>query len=135
MSRKSKWNKIQSSFIVHHINYSNFFDFQQNNIPLESVLTASASGHFDYLYACINSLIVEDFVVEIHHGHFTSSFTRFFLNFCYTVVINILPGTLKNLKKTAFFSCVVIQEQSLQWQSNQERKNTYQQGSSKCITR
>ena len=29
----------------------------------------------------------------------------FFLNFCYTVVINILPGTLKNLKKTAFFPC------------------------------
>ena len=24
MSSKSKWNKIQSSFIVHHINYSNF---------------------------------------------------------------------------------------------------------------
>ena len=76
------------------------------------VLTINASAHFDYPYAHFQYLIVEDFVVEIRHGHFTSSFTRFFLNFCYTVVINILPGTLKNLKKTAFFSCEWVPRQS-----------------------
>ena len=47
---------------------SNFFNSQYNNIPLRWLLTASARGHFDYSYACIHQLFVEDFVVEIHHG-------------------------------------------------------------------
>ena len=82
LSNKSQWSKIQSSFIVHHINYSNFFYFQWKNIPLGSVSTASASGHFDYLYACIYyELIVENFVVEIHHGHLHFFVPPFFLNF------------------------------------------------------
>ena len=28
------------------------------------------SGHFDYPYACIYQLHIEDFVAEIHHGDF-----------------------------------------------------------------
>ena len=32
------------------------------------VSTVSASGHFDYLYARIYRLNIEDFVIEIHHG-------------------------------------------------------------------
>ena len=30
----------------------------------------------------------------------------FILNFCFTVVINILPGTLKTLKKQLFFPVI-----------------------------
>ena len=30
--------------------------------------TASSTDHFDYSYAHIYHLIIEDFVVEIHHG-------------------------------------------------------------------
>ena len=30
--------------------------------------TVVSSHHFDYSYACIYQLSIEDFVVEIHHG-------------------------------------------------------------------
>ena len=35
----------------------------------------------DYSYACINQLIVEDFVVEIHHGRFHFFVYAFFSKF------------------------------------------------------
>ena len=111
LSNKSKWNKIQSSFIVHHINYSNFFYLQYNNIPFGSVSTASSSDHFDHPYACIYYLIVEDFVVEIHHGHLHffvhsvfflillyRSYNKYFTRYSY----------FENLKKTAFFLKLLI---------------------------
>ena len=83
-----------------------FFDFQYNNIPLGSVSTASASGHFDYLYACINQLIVEDFVVEIHHRRRHFFFERFIFIFRFTVVIEFLPGTFHFLTEPGIFCCV-----------------------------
>ena len=36
--------------------------------PLAWLSTVDPSGHFDYPYARIYQLNVEDFVVEIHHG-------------------------------------------------------------------
>ena len=107
LSNKSKWNKIQSSFIVHHINYYNFFNFQWNNIPLQWLSTASSTGHFDYSYTLIHQLIVEDFVVEIHHGHL-HFFKRAFC-FLFYRSYKLCTSYFENLKKTGFFpviSCV-----------------------------
>ena len=76
----------------------NVFNFQHNNIPLRWLSTASSGSYFDYPYACIHWLIIEDFViVEIQHCR------HFFLNVFYdTVVIHVLPGNLKTLKNMAF---------------------------------
>ena len=41
-----------------------------NNIPLKWHSTASFGGHFNYPYAHLYQLNVEDFVVEIDHGDF-----------------------------------------------------------------
>ena len=43
----------------------------------------------DYSYAHIQQLNVEDFVVEIHHGHFHSSLTGFFKIFGSNVVPDV----------------------------------------------
>ena len=107
MSTKSKWNKIQSSFIVHHINYCTFLYFQYNNIPPGSISIASATGHFDYLYACIHHLTVEDFVVEIHHGHFYFFVNAFIFKFLfYRSYTFLFTGYFSSLTEPGFFPCV-----------------------------
>ena len=49
-----------------------------NNIPLRWLSTASSTGHFDYSYAHIYGLFIEDFVVEIHHRRRHFFFELFF---------------------------------------------------------
>ena len=102
LSNKLQWNKIQSSFIVHHINYSNFFDFLYNNIPLGSNSTSSSTGHLDYSYARIYKRNVEELVVEIHHRRRHSFFSKFSLD---TVVIHFVPGNFHFLTEPGFFCC------------------------------
>ena len=83
---------------------SNFFDFQWNNIPLGSLSTAhqppviSTTRDLVYIIWSLRTLLLKFTMIIC-----TSSFTRFFQNFCYTVVKNILPGTLKTFKKRRFF--------------------------------
>ena len=105
MAGKSKWNKIQNMYdCTYHIKYCNVFDFQWNNIPLEWLSTASSSGHFDYSYACIHHLIIEDFVVEIHHGRLHFFVNSFFFKFFWFYHSYLLfTSYLKNLKKKFFF--------------------------------
>ena len=100
--------KYKTCTIVHHINYCNFFDFQWNNIPLEWLSTASSSGHFDYSYACIHHLIIEDFDVEIHHGRLHFFVNSFFFKFWFYHSYLLFTSYLKNLKKTFFFSCATF---------------------------
>ena len=80
--------------------------------PLAWVPNIDPSGHFNYpyIYICLYlsyQLIIEDFVVEIHHGHFHSFVNAFFLNFGFTKVINVFPaGISKILNKT--FLCLNV---------------------------
>ena len=70
------------------------------------VSSIDPSGHFDHSYARIHHLIVEEFAFEVHHGLVV---TFFFEDFFDTVVIQVLPATLKTLKKRVFFPvhCIV----------------------------
>ena len=71
--------------------------------PVAPLSITESYGYFGYPYACIYQLIIEDFFVQIHHGHFHFFVTRFFLsNFGFTVVIQVLPGSLKTLKNGFF---------------------------------
>ena len=48
--------------------YSTEYYTIQKTKPLAWLSTLDPSGHFDYSYACIYQLNIEDFVVEINHG-------------------------------------------------------------------
>ena len=80
-------------------------DFLKIFNTLGCLLTASSTVHVVYSYTCICWLVIEDFVVEIHHGHFHFFVNVFFFNFVYRSY-NVFPGTSKTLKNGGFFSCL-----------------------------
>ena len=98
-SKQLQWSIMQNI-------YYNFFNFQYNNIPLRWLSTALSTSHFDYSYSHIYDPIVEDFAIEIHHGHLHFFILRCFFNFCLTLVILFLPGTFHFLTEPGIFCCV-----------------------------
>ena len=72
--------------------------------PVVPLSTIYSSGHFDYPYAHIYQLNAEDFVVEIHHGHFHFFVNEFFKIFGSNVVPDVYSW---NFLKFWFFPVVL----------------------------
>ena len=56
---------------MHRVTLLNDTPCTKKTKPIAQISIVGPSGHFGYPYAQIYQLIIEDFVVEIHHGWYT----------------------------------------------------------------